>query len=85
MNYQKGPGHIITVEDPGAKNNHIFYTESIKNGPLLMHSRVLRELYIRVNLGVGYMQQHGHHIDKGYSHLEQENLLESEKLQTKPW
>lgn len=55
MNYHNGPSNLITVEDPAKNNIHIFNTESINNGPLLMRSRVLREFDIRVNLGVGYM------------------------------
>ena len=55
MNYQKGPSHLITVEDPATNNSHIFSTESVNNGPLLMRSRVLHEFDVRLNLGVGYM------------------------------
>ena len=55
INYQNGPSHLITVEYPATNNIHIFNTESINNGPLLMRSRVLREFDIRLNLGVGYM------------------------------
>ena len=55
MNYQNGPSHLFTIEDTATDNSHIFNTEAINNGPLLVRSRVVREFDIRVNLDVGYM------------------------------
>jgi hypothetical protein len=55
MNCQNGSSHLITAEDPATNKSHIFNTESINNGPLLMRSRFVREFDIRVNLSEGYM------------------------------